>query len=178
MDTSVRVSHEMTESSVTSLPSSFVEQYTTTTYVSTTKLHNRHTGDYSVNVVERSSIPIASEDDSRIKVFLKGPTGLAESEEGKEANLERRDGFKVKWERDMEDTKGGQKEGRFIWYGSISPGEEVVLVSERDVRACRCDGMCRTQLPSTMLGSGGMVEMREVMQRQMLLNRISSSTAE
>ena len=84
MDTSIRVSHELTQSSVTSPPSSFVEQYTTTTYVSTTKLHNRHTGDYPVNIVERSSIPIASESEPRIKVFLKGPAGLAESEEGKD----------------------------------------------------------------------------------------------
>ena len=135
MDTSIRVSHELTETSVTSPPSSFLEQYTTTTYVSTTKLHNRHTGDYPINIVERSSIPIASESDPRIKVFLKGPTGLAQSEEGKEVDLERIDGFKVKWGRDVEDTKNGQKEGKFIWYGTISPGEEVVLVSEWEVRA-------------------------------------------
>jgi len=135
MDTPIRVSHEITESSVTSPPSSFVEQYKTTTYVSTTKLRNRHTGDYPVNIVERSSIPIASEKEPRIKVFLKGPRGLAESEVGKEVDLGRRDGFKVKWGRDVEDTKDGQKEGRFIWYGKISPGEEVVLVSEWDVRA-------------------------------------------
>ena len=136
-DTSIRVSHELTESSVTSPPSSFVEQYKTTTYVSTTKLHNRHTGDYPVNIVERSSIPIASESEPRIKVFLKGPKGLAESEQG-EVDTGRSDGFKVKWGRDMEDTKNGQKEGKFIWYGTISPGEEVVLVSEWDVRA-PCD---------------------------------------
>jgi len=135
MDTSIRVSHELTESVVTSLPSSFVEQYTTTTYVSTTKLHNRHTGDYPVDIIERSSIPIASANDPRIKVFLKGPKGLAESEEGEDVDLGREDGFKVKWGRDMEDTKDGQKEGKFIWYGTISPGEEVVLVSEWDVRA-------------------------------------------
>jgi hypothetical protein len=135
MDTSIRVSHELTESSVTSPPSSFVEQYTTKTYVSTTELHNRHTGDYPVNIVERSSIPIASEKEPRIKVFLKGPTGLAESQEGEEVDLGREDGFKVKWGKDVEDTKNGQKEGKFIWYGSISPGEKVVLVSEWDVRA-------------------------------------------
>jgi len=135
MDTLIRVSQELTESSVTSLPSSFVEQYMTTTYVSTTKLHNRHKGDYPVNIVERSSIPIASESGPPIKVFLKGPTGLAESEEGKEVDLGRTDGFKVKWGRDLEDTKNGQKEGKFIWFGTISPGEEVVLVSEWDVRA-------------------------------------------
>lgn len=135
MDTSIRVSHELIQTSTTSPPSSFVEQYTTTTYVSTTKLHNRHTGDYPVNVVERSSIPIASEDDSRIKVFLKGPKGLAESEDGQDVDFGRGDGFKAKWGRDMEDTKGGKKEGKFIWYGTIPPGEEVVLISEWDVRA-------------------------------------------
>ena len=134
MDTSIRVSHELTQSSVTSAPSSFVEQYTTT-YVSTTKLHNRHTGDYPVNIVERSSIPVASESDPRIKVLLKGPVGLAEGEGGKEVDLGRRDGFKVKWGRDVEDTKNGQKEGKFIWYGTIPPGDEVVLISEWDVRA-------------------------------------------
>ena len=135
MDTSIRVSHELTQSSVTSPPSSFTEQYTTTTYVSTTKLHNRHTGDYPVNIVERSSIPIASEKDPRIRVFLKGPQGLAESEDGQEVDLERRDGFTVRWGRDVEDTKNGKKEGKFIWCGTIPPSEEVVLVSEWDVRA-------------------------------------------
>ena len=135
MDTSIRVSHELTESSVTPPPSSFVEQYTTTTYVSTTKLHNRHTGDYPVNIVERSSIPIASVSEPRIKVFLKRPIGLAESGEGEEADLGREDGFKVKWGRDVEDTKDGQKEGKFVWYGTIPPDEEMILVSEWDVRA-------------------------------------------
>ena len=135
MDTSIRISHELTQSSVTSLLSSFVEQYKTTTYISTTKLHNRHTGDYPVTIVERSSIPVASESDPRIKVFLKGLTGLTESEEGKEVDLGRKDGFKVKWGKDVEDTKNGQKEGKFIWYGTIPPGQEVVLVSEWDVRA-------------------------------------------
>ena len=68
-------------------------------------------------------------------MFLKGPAGLAESKEGEEVDSGRRDGFMVKWGRDVEDTRNGQKEGKFIWYGTISPGEEVVLVSEWDVRA-------------------------------------------
>ena len=81
VDTFVRVSHELTESVIcTSFQSSLVEQFTTTPFISTTKLHNRHTGDYPVDIVdvERSSIPIASESDPRIKLFLKGP---AESKE-------------------------------------------------------------------------------------------------
>ena len=52
MDTSIRVFHELTASATMSLRSSFVEQYTTTTFISTTKLHSRHTGDYPVEIVE------------------------------------------------------------------------------------------------------------------------------
>ena len=135
MDTSIQVSNTFTETSETSASSLFVEQYKTTTYVSTTTLRNRRTGDYSVNIVERSSIPVASIDEPRVKVFLKGPEGLATVEDGIEVDLGRSDGFKVKWGTDLEQTKDGKKEGKFIWYGTISPGEEVVLVSEWDVRA-------------------------------------------
>ena len=135
MDTSIQISNTLTESSKTSARSSFVEQYTTTAYVSTTTIRNRHTGDYPVNIVGRSSIPVASADDTRIRVFLKGPAGLATAEDGVEVDLRRSDGFKVKWGRDLEETKGANKEGKFIWYGTISPGEEVVLVSKWDVRA-------------------------------------------
>ena len=135
MDTLIQVSNAFTETSEASAPSSFVEQYTTTTYVSTTTLRNRHTGDYPVNIVERSSIPIASADDQRIKVFLKGPEGLAMVGDGVEVNLGRSDGFKVRWGRDLEETKNGKKEGKFIWSGTILPGQEVDLVSEWDVRA-------------------------------------------
>ena len=135
MDTSIQVSNALTETSKTSAPSSFVEQYTTTAYVSTTTIRNRHTGNYPVNIIERSSIPVASANDTRIRVFLKRPEGLATAGDGVEVDLGRSDGFKVKWGRDLEETKGGNKEGKFIWYGTISPGEEVVLVSEWDVRA-------------------------------------------
>ena len=135
MDASIQVSNALTETSKMSAPSSFVEQYTTTTYVSTTTLHSRHTGDYPVGIVERSSIPVASVNDPRIKVFLKGPSGLATVEDGVEVDLGRNDGFKVKWGRDLEQTKNGKKEGQFIWSGTILPGQEVRLVSEWDVRA-------------------------------------------
>ena len=109
LDISIRASH-VTECAITSLQSSLVEQYTTTTFVSTTKLRNQHTGDYPVDIVERSSIPIAWENDPRIKVFLKGPKGPAENKEGQWADLGRVDGFKIKWGRGMEDTKNGEKE--------------------------------------------------------------------
>ena len=138
MDTSIRVSHELTESSVSS-PQSVVEEpytivdpYVTTTYVSTTRLYNQHIGSYPIAITER--VPIDSVDDFDIKVFLKEPKRLAESEEGEEVDLGREDGFKVKWGGDLEDTENGQKGGMFVWYGAIPPGKEVVLVSEWDVR--------------------------------------------
>lgn len=112
--TSIRVSHELNRSSVTfPLPSS-VEQYTTT-HVSATKFQNRHAGDHPVNIVGRSNILIAPE-----------------MEKGKEIDFGR-DGSKVKWGRDPEDTKNGQNEGKFILYRTISPSEGV-LVSDWDVR--------------------------------------------
>jgi len=135
MDTSIQVSNAFTETSEASAPSSFVEQYTTTMYVSTTTLRNRHTGDYPISIVERSSIPVSSVNDPRVKVFLKGPEGLATVEDGVEVDPGRSDRFKVKWGRDLEQTKDGKKEGKFIWYGTIHPGQEVVLVSKWDVRA-------------------------------------------
>ena len=135
MDTSIQVSHALTETPETSAPSSFVEQYTTTTYVSTTTLRNRHKGDYPINIVERSSIPVASVNDPRIKVFLKGPEGLATVGDGVEVDPGRSDGFKFKWGTDLEQTKNGKKEGKFIWSGTILPGQEVNLVSEWNLRA-------------------------------------------
>ena len=47
----------------------------------------------------------------------------------------RKDEFNVKRERAVEDGKNGQKEGKFIWYGMIRPGKEVVLVSKWDAKA-------------------------------------------
>lgn len=55
----VQISNTLTVTFMTSIPSSFVEQFTATTYVSTTALPNRHAGDHPANIVKRFSIPIA-----------------------------------------------------------------------------------------------------------------------
>ena len=65
---------------------------------------------------------------------IKGPQGLAAAEDEVEVNLGRSDGFTVKWGRDLEATRSGDKEGKFIWYGAISPGE-VVLVSKWEIQS-------------------------------------------
>ena len=135
IDTSAKVVHALVSSSTTSTASSFLEQYKTTTYTSTTTITNRHTGDYPIQIVERSSLPVASTQDARIKVFLKEPEGLAEGEEGPDIDLGRPDGFKIKWGTDVDESKDGKKTGKFIWHGTIDPGKEVVLVSKWDIRA-------------------------------------------
>lgn len=56
-------------------------------------------------------------------------------EDSVEVDPGRSDGFKVKWGRDLEYTRKGGKEGRYIWYGSIPPSEEGILASEWDARA-------------------------------------------
>ena len=137
IDTSAKVVHTLISSSTTSTASSFVEQYKTTTYTSTTTITNRHTGDYPIQIVERSSLPVASPQDTRIKVFLKEPEGLAEGDEGTDIDLGRPDQFKVKWGTGLDESeiKDGKKSGKFIWHGTINPGKEVVLVSKWDIRA-------------------------------------------
>ena len=63
---------------------------------------------------------------SPAKVFSKGPKGLVESEEGEEVGLGREGGSKVKWGKSVGGTMDVQKEGKFVWFGTISPGDEVV----------------------------------------------------
>jgi len=82
-------------------------------------LRNRHTGDYPVDIVERSGIPVASVDNPRTKVFLKGPEGLATAEDGVEVDLGGSDGFRFKWRRDLEQAKMGRRKGSSFGTGSF-----------------------------------------------------------
>lgn len=134
VDTRTRVSYDLTSVLETSQASSFVEQYTITTYKSITTIHNRHK-DHHIAVLEKSSVPVAPYEDTRVKVLLRKPEGLAECEDGFRADYKRQDGFDVKWGTGVEEGKEGKKEGKFVWMGSVSPGEEVTLISEWDVRA-------------------------------------------
>ena len=134
VDNSARVSYKLTSTSKTSRPSSFTEQYKISTYTSTTTIQNRHTANYPISIVEKSSVPVAPEGDNSIKVFLRKPEGLAESENEVEIDLMRQDGFKVKWMSGENGSEGGEKQGKFVWHGSVGSGEEVNLVSEWEVR--------------------------------------------
>lgn len=132
VDTSTRVSYEIVSTSETPPAFSLVEQYRATTYTATTIIHNGHK-DHAINVLEKSSIPIAPPDDTRIRVFLKKPEGLVESEDGVDFDSKLADGFRVRWGTVSEDQ--GKREGKFTREGRVAPGDKVTLVSEWEVRA-------------------------------------------
>lgn len=134
VDTSTRVKYNLTSTSETSRPSSYVEQYNTTKYTSTTTIHNRHSGQHPISVIEKSSVPVAPDGEPKVKVFLEKPEGLGEANDGVEVDLRRRDGFKVKWSSASGEDTGGKEEGKFVWLGSVPPGQEVILVSEWEVK--------------------------------------------
>jgi hypothetical protein len=112
--------------------SPFAEQFKTTTVTTTTKISNQHS--FPISIVSKDTIPLSN--DPRVKVILKKPEGLVNAKE-KTVDLDRDDGMKVKWGKAVND-KGGEREGKFEWIGTISAGKEVVLVTEWEVK-CPAD---------------------------------------
>lgn len=128
-----------------------MEGFKTVTYTSKTIIRNRRFDGAPIDVVERTSLPVVrtghggpvdpDSAEARIKVLLKQPPGLAESESGDPIELDRPDGFHVQWgtgDGNMGPLQGNivdKEEGRFMWVGKIEPGQEVALESVWDVRA-------------------------------------------
>lgn len=124
IDTSTRVSHNLTSALEATRALALGEKYKTVKYTSTMIISNRHVDKNPdpITIIEKSSVPISLDDDARIKVFLTKPAGLANSENGMEVDLKRDDGFKVKWSSGSDETKGldGKKEGDlFGWAVSL-----------------------------------------------------------
>lgn len=151
IDTAVKVTHSITSETSTSPEAQSVESFKTVTYTSKTVIRNRRFDGTPIDVVERTSLPVVktrngcpADPDSaeaRIKVLLKQPPGLAESESGDPIELDRSDGFRVQWgtgDGNMGPLQGNvadKEEGKFMWVGKIEPGQEVALESVWDVRA-------------------------------------------
>lgn len=101
----------------------------TTTYKSKITIHNKHQFALSKLVV-RDVIPTSG--DKRAKVILRKPEGLADSKGGAVVKL--KDGITVAWWK-TEDGKGGEKEGKFEWRGSVGSGSRVAFEAEWEVKA-------------------------------------------
>ena len=95
-------------------------------------MHNEHT--FAVpDLVVRDAIPTC--DDKRVKVLLRKPHGLANVKDGEEEALvdkEKEDGARIMWEKAV-DGKGGEKEGKFQWKGSVKAKDKLVLETQWDV---------------------------------------------
>lgn len=151
IDTAVKVTHSITSETTTSPEAQSVEPFKTVTYTSKTIIRNRRFDGTPIDVVERTSLPVVRTKDggpvnpdgaeARIKVLLKQPPGLAESECSDPIELDRPDGFRVQWgtgDGNMGPLQGNivdKEEGKFMWVGKIDPGQEVALESVWDVRA-------------------------------------------
>jgi hypothetical protein len=151
IDTAVKVTHSITSEASTSSDMQPVEGLKTVTYTSKTIIRNRRFDGKAIDVVERTSLPVVrtkyggpvdpESAEARIKVLLKQPPGLAESESSDPIELDRDDGFHVQWgtgDGNMGPLKGNildKEEGKFMWVGKIEPGQEVTLESVWDVRA-------------------------------------------
>jgi hypothetical protein len=104
------------------------------TYTTTIRLKNKR-ATLIKGFLVRDIVPVA--DNKDIKVVLIKPAGLAEAEEGKDVEVEKKtEGskgeVKIHWRKSSGD-KGGMKEGRLEWVVDLEAKEEKVLVLEWEV---------------------------------------------
>ena len=87
-------------------------------------------------LVVRDAIPLGDED-RKLKGVLRKPEGLARAKDGEEVAValegEARD-VRVRWT-EVEDGKGGEKDGIYEWVCSVPGGKTVRLEAEWDVRS-------------------------------------------
>ena len=164
IDTAIKVAHSITSTTSISPETQLVERFKTVTYTSTTTIRNRRIEGEAIDVVGRSSLPVVKTKqgspvdpesaEARIKVLLKEPLGLAESETGDPVDLDRPDGFRVQWgtgDGIMGPLCGNivdKEKGKFMWVGKLGPGQEVLLESVWDVRAPIDISWCENLVPS------------------------------
>ena len=103
----------------------------TASYMTKITVHNKHT--FVVpDLVVRNVIPTC--DDERVKVLLQKPESLANMKDGQEVlvDKDKEDGPKPMWEK-VVDGKGGEKEGKFQWKGSVKAKDKLLLEAQWDV---------------------------------------------
>jgi hypothetical protein len=128
VDTSTRISYTRTSKFVRDPVASFAEQFKTKTFTSTTKISNQHS--FPISIVSKDTVPLC--EDKRVKVILRKPEGLVDTK-GEALDLRRGDGVKVRWGKVIND-KGGEKEGKFEWVGTIPGGKDAILITEWEVK--------------------------------------------
>jgi len=131
-DPATKVTYSRTSHVVKNEGGAFVEAMHTTSYITKITVYNKHT--FVVpDLVVRDVIPTC--DDKRVKVLLRKPEVLAGAKDGEEVlvDKEKGDGLKIMWEK-LVDGKGGEKEGKFQWKGSVKAKDNLMLEAQWDVK--------------------------------------------
>lgn len=114
--------------------SAFTEQYTTTTYISVIKVHNRHA--FTIDKIVLRDALAVSDDETKVKVLLKKPQSLLDEQDSSEdQEVQGLEKGVARW-RDTVDGKGGKKDGLFEWVcEGLEAGKEISLETVWDIRA-------------------------------------------
>ncbi|EIM92171.1 uncharacterized protein STEHIDRAFT_46411 [Stereum hirsutum FP-91666 SS1] len=133
-DTSTRISYTRSVKRSMAAASAFTEQYTTTTYISVIKVHNRHA--FTIDKIVLRDALAVSDDETKVKVLLKKPQSLLDEQDSSEdQEVEGLEKGIARW-RDTIDEKGGKKDGLFEWIcEGLEAGKEISLETVWDVRA-------------------------------------------
>ncbi|KAF7291776.1 hypothetical protein HMN09_01237200 [Mycena chlorophos] len=130
-DAGVQVTSETETKAQTSglpvVPELFAEARSSTTTTTKIGIHNKHAFPLA-DLVVRDVVPTS--EDARVKVVLRKPAGLADSD----TKVETEDGVIVRWGKTA-DGRSGEKEGRIEWVCSVGALKKVELEMEYEVRA-------------------------------------------
>ena len=129
-DPATKVTYTRTSRVTKNEGGAFTEATHTTTHTTKILIHNKHAFVLH-DLVVRDVIPTC--EDKRTKVVLRKPDGLAHAKDGQEVTLSETGGVKVKWEK-LVDGKGGEKEGKFEWLGSVKAKDKLALEAEWEVK--------------------------------------------
>ena len=124
-DTGTRITYKRTSKLEKGAAGRFSEQFATAAYTAVTTIDNTHPFKLDKLVV-RDGLPV-SDDENRVRVILRGPSVLAEAEQGEQKDV---DGHKIAW-----CSPSGRKDGLYEWHCSLEAAKEITLSTSWDVKA-------------------------------------------
>ncbi|KAF9554745.1 hypothetical protein CPC08DRAFT_671813, partial [Agrocybe pediades] len=131
-DPSTKIVYERSSKTENSDSGTFTEATKTVKFTTKVTVHNKHQFDID-DLVIRDAIPTCA--DSRIKILLRNPEGLAEVRDTTPLPIGT-DGLTVGWE-DLGDGKSGETEGRFEWKWKVSKGAKVTMEAEWEIKSAK-----------------------------------------
>ena len=108
----------------------FSDAKKTATYTTKITIYNKHAFPIP-NIIVKDIIPTT--EDKQAKVILRLPEGLADAKDGEDVVVNKDTKLKVGWEK-LVDGKGGEKEGKYQWNGSIKAKDKLELEAKWEVK--------------------------------------------